>query len=307
MRRFLSKVVLSAGLTVLVAVGIWSVVVGRRQALCRLNPGIHILVAGNSTVEYGLNDSIMPGVRNIGVNADQIEYIYAKLKLLCEQNPGIDTLLLEFDSVILYKHLDGSHRSEVMHPFYFDCFDGDDLIAFATGASFAWNTSYLSLPFSPEKLVAPLSAYVAEKTFDDLGIGGYRQLDRHKLAEDIARQKAESEALQTAGCQRADYRPKALIDHFYRKIISYCAERGITVIFFTLPVHPQGRGPANYRKAYCRYFNDVPLYDFSEVEIPDSGFADMVHLNTDGARMFSPVFDRVVRSGHQRSGLHVYR
>lgn len=42
------------------------------------------------------------------------------------------------------------------------------------------------------------------------------------------------------------------------------------------------------------YFEDIPLIDCTMIEMPDSCFADCLHLNYKGAQEFKAVVDSII-------------
>jgi hypothetical protein len=76
---------------------------------------------------------------------------------------------------------------------------------------------------------------------------------------------------------------------YLRKISDYCKSRNKTLILINTPVFESRKYTSyiafeNNRK---KYFNDELFLDYSQMQLPDSLFADVAHLNKKGAAVFS--------------------
>ncbi len=256
----------------------------------------NIVFLGNSTVEYGIDDKIVTNSLNFGLNGDHIEYMYAKLKLLKKYNPQIDTVVINLDNIIINKDIRTAHASELMHPFFFDCYSLDEIIAAARYSSFDWFTSYLAKPFSVLKITIPVTSIFRNYRIQDVGIGCYASLERNKLAEDIERynaktakgHKPKSPSMATEEVAKVEYVDNKFTLYFYNRIIDFCRTEGITPIFIAMPQYPLEPSYA-YREFHNRHFNDIPLLDYQDIVLADSLWADAAHLNTRGAQIFSRI------------------
>ena len=87
-RRFTLILLLFLLLVLLLVMGLWTVVTATRGEVCH-NSNARVLVMGNSRIQYGFDDSKMSGMWNVGLNADNYNIIYWKLKMLHQCNPQI--------------------------------------------------------------------------------------------------------------------------------------------------------------------------------------------------------------------------
>ena len=82
--------------------------------------------------------------------------------------------------------------------------------------------------------------------------------------------------------------------YFLRKIKDYCDKNNIKVIFFTTPKHSISQ-KFGYRSICKEFFPDVELYDFTTLPVPNEYFGDSYHLNTEGAKYFTPVLYHAIK------------
>ena len=77
------------------------------------------------------------------------------------------------------------------------------------------------------------------------------------------------------------------------KIIELCKLNNIEIILVNTPIYKVLHDHQGHLfKTYNRYFSDIPFYDYSTMELSDSCFTDLVHLNKKGAIVFSEKFNK---------------
>lgn len=297
MKRFILRCLLFSLVTLFMLLAFWNLIVANESKLLKTDRNIVIL--GNSTIEYGINDSILSNSLNLGLNGDHIEYMYAKLKLIKKYNPQVDTVLILLDNIIVDKDINDSHNSELMHPFYFNCYSLDDIATTIRHTPFKWFSTYLAKPFSVLKIYIPLKSYFNDYDIKAVGIGGYYHLDRDKLAQDIQR-FAESKANDDTNQHDDNHKPNPIIIHFYSKLVDFCNKENITPIFITMPIYPLSPS-YSYRTFHEQYFSDIPLMDFYDLKLNDSLWADGTHLNTQGATEFSKILNDSIHHGNTKT------
>lgn len=290
MKRFILRCLLFAATAIVMLVAFNAIVTLNKKEMLTVRQ--NIVFFGNSTVEYGINDEIIPNSLNMGLNADHIEFIYAKLKMLKEHNPQIDTVYIGLDNIIINKNLEESHESMLMHPYYFSCYSPTEIFTAARLSSFKWFTTYLSKPFNFVKISVPLHSLFRNYRIQSLGIGGYMPLEHDRLAVDKAGHRQDS----IAGIKRhKEFKANPFILYFYKRTIDYCRQEGITPVFITMPMYFSSDND-DYIRFHDEYFKDIPLLDFTSLRLPDSLWADAAHLNTRGALVFSRILNDSIRS-----------
>lgn len=289
MKRFLLRTLAFAIAAGIIFIGFWNLLAYTRTYL--LKTPHHILFLGNSTFQYGIDDSLIPNSLNMGLNGDHVEYMYAKLKLLKKYNPQIDTVYIDLDNIIIAKDLRSEHGSELMHPYYFDCYSSAEIANAYHYSSFKWFTSYLAKPFSIIKIIIPISSFAKNYSIQDVGIGRYSLLERDELQTEIAKFRQNP----NKGEVEWEITPKDETDqeftiYFYNKILEFCMSENITPIFLTMPQYPLAPS-YHYRRFHQRHFSNIQLLDFQDLLLPDSLWSDAVHLNSKGAHQFTRILE----------------
>lgn len=257
-----------------------AIMVSRNRYL-HLPSNINKVFLGNSTVEYGVDDARLINAVNFAQNGEPVDIIYAKLKLLHNHNPQIDTVFVELDDITLYNT---DLVPVVSNVIYFDAFDYEDWINNFHHYDFNRLTKYFSHSYDIVK-IRPLITGIGRKLpLIDLGVGGYVPLHRDKLDEDIRRTSKDS---QQGGSRNKYPQVPASNTYYYKKIIDYCKNSGIELIFFNTPRYNLAWGNVAYLEIKRQLFDDIPMFDFTKMEMPDSCFGDILHLNHIGARIFT--------------------
>lgn len=246
-----------------------------RNSYLNLHEDINKVFFGNSTIEYGVDDSRISGSVNFAQNGEPIDILYAKLKLLCRYNHQIDTVFVEFDDIILYNK---DLVPVVSNVIYYDAFDIEDWYNNFKHYDFDRITKYFSHSYDIIKL-RPLLFAKQNSGLTDLGVGGYRDLYRDKLQEDIKRQSIQRASNKNSVPQSSLY--------YYRKIVDYCNKNGIRIIFFNTPKHQSIWSDDSYKEYWSSNFNDIPFIDYTHVALPDSCYGDACHLNFKGAPVYT--------------------
>lgn len=256
-----------------------------RNSYLKLPKGINKVFLGNSTVEYGVNDCLIPGSINFAQNAEPIDIMYAKLRLIQRFNPNVDTVFVELDDIVLFNN---DIQSIISNAIYFDAFDVDDWLNNMRYHTFDRFTKYFSHSYDIIKLRPIFEHIYKSHDITNLGVGGYQRLYRDKLYEDIKRMEQSSLKNRTVNDISESNR------YYYRRIVEFCEEKNITVIFFNVPKHEKLWGDSVYREFWRDDLNDVKFIDCTRIQLSDSCYGDMSHLNYRGAEIFSNKFDEIL-------------
>lgn len=290
MKRFLINSTVFFALFLAIFILLWLLLVSTRVKFC--STSAHILICGNSTVEYGINDSLISNSLNVGFNAEHMDFIYAKIKMIKKYSSSVDMVLIAVDDALIEKDITEGYSSELHHPFYYDQYDMDDVWFLLKNASLVWNESTISRPCRINHIITAVrSAKRDSISFKELGIGGYYRLDRHKLEDEI-NSKVPDQTPQPAGAVGKDKYSYSL--YFLKKIKEFCDSNGMTLIFFTTPKHSFSQ-QFNYKRLCGEYFPDVRLLDFTAMPLPDHCFGDTYHLNTEGSQYFTPILYQAIK------------
>lgn len=249
----------------------WHFITYNRADLCKTEASI--LFLGNSRIQYGVNDQLIPNSLNVGLNADNYVFSYLKLKLLKKYNPQIDTLILGYDKATLTGYFQIS--DEKFHPFFWDLLDFDDWLFFLKH-----DTKIFMSPLNWRKILYPIKSHIGDIKFQELGIGGYNDLFRDKLSEAIQQYKKSNSFIKAEKLQ----------EKYLRKIVSFCLSNDIQVVFLNMPSHPitYVQSEDEYLNQYASsHYSDIPYWNYEFIELPDSCYGDLTHINYRGARTIS--------------------
>lgn len=273
--RFILRVLAFMAVLALLVFCVWTAVTWTREDLCH-HPEATTLVLGNSRVQYGFDDSLVPGTWNSAVNADNYNVIYWRLKMLHRRNPQLQRIMVICDQTQVYNYFKGI--PDKVHPYYWDVMTLEDwwgLIVHDSGI--------LLNPLHYLKILLPLKSLVSPISYQDLGLGGYTRLERDKLSVDKALKGADV-------ARKAALKVHAYNVSYLRKIYNYCQEHHLELIFFNMPSYPT-QAVIEGNKALHQYveenYPDVPFYDYELMQLPDSCFGDASHLNYRGAKVIS--------------------
>ena len=259
-----------------------------QKKLMALHKDCTTVFLGNSTVEYSVNDSLVRSSFNFARGWESLVYVYAKLQLIKENNPQIDTVFIGFDDIILLNgELVGNSR--MSHLYFVEKYSANDWIMNLKEFSTESNYKLINHIYHIRLTLPVIKSYFSKADIRDLKLGGYSWLVRDKLAQDIERRK-DSE-----GRPRKTYKDFPIICRYYvDNILDYCRKKDITVFFINIPKHKSVWADTVYRDIHREYYPDVPLIDCMQVLLPDSCFGDCIHLNYKGARMFAPILSKCI-------------
>lgn len=258
----------------------------------QLEKDIRILILGDSHSKYAFNDKVLDNACNLSEDADSYFYSYQKLKQVLRVNPQVDTVLLSFSGHNIVKSIEdrwllsSSHLKKRMM-LYFPMLEMDDYLLLSR--------------LKPVDLAIGLFDQVLFPLYSHEGIrkyGGYEDLNYSILAEEVEKhEKEEAEG-------QEPFAESPIEKEYLMKIAEYCRSHKITLILVNTPVYKviQDEQEDLYI-FYKKYFESVPFYDFSQIEMHDSCFVDLVHLSPSGSTYFSEWFrkEKIININKARS------
>lgn len=239
----------------------------------------HILILGDSRTTFSFNDSIMKNAHNFSTPADSYFYSFKKLREITKKNSQIDTVLLSFSRNNIKKEvekewlLNNEHiQSRLM--IYFPLLDINDIIFFMRYKPI----ELFKACFSQIKLSLYFSKHGSK------AYGSYKNLNFNKLDKALINLKENPEGNNT-------FKIATIEKEYLQKIVEYCKEHKIRLILVNPPLHKAiNHDQKHLYQFYEKYFNDVAFYDFSNLEMEDDCFGDLVHLTPKGAKQFTNWF-----------------
>jgi hypothetical protein len=238
----------------------------------------NILVLGDSSTTFGIDDSIYSRSTNISGSGTTYVYSYFKLGKFLDENDHIDTVLLSLQNAAIVD-LEMFEKANMMYhvPFLLPFFDRDAIAIFVDENRKPFISSVLNI--SPR----PVIRFILKRgaiSYQNLSLGGYEKLDRNKLQEDISLHNT----------QPSEEKPYSPIQKKYLlKIVSLCKSNNITLILINTPTYkPDLYGHLDtVNDFYNTYLSGVTDINYSAFPLPDSCYADIGHLNYNGAEIFS--------------------
>ncbi len=276
MKRFIIQLIAGIALLLGVLGGLHYMVLSTRARIIKLPEYVTTVFLGNSTIEYGVNDSIIPHAVNWGLNAEVVDMMYLKLKTLKQFNPQLSTAVVELDDIILFKP---DIAYVTTHPYYLSQFTFSDLSNNFSTQSFDRSTDYLSHVYDIIKMRQIISSYTSASSIKQLGMGGYETLYR-------TLGNANSDIEITLPDDENTSIPASNI-YYYHAIYNFCRDNNIKLIFIATPRHKEAWRDTRFREFHKQHFSDIPLLDYTQMAMPDSCFADIHHLNYKGANVWS--------------------
>lgn len=258
--------------------------------LFSLPANVRILFVGDSAVECGIDDRLIPAAANVASSGEAYLYTYAKLRGLLRYNPQLKVVYLGYGIHNLDSRGAESHA--------YSCVDLDHRLPELgpiMGAGDKWrlflhNPGGFVLATRLEIVAnAELLRGRSPRARGLWRMGGYRPNERQDIAADQRHLAAQSGA----------FRPAASQIEYLRRIADLCRQRSVTLILLNTPKHP-------LRNAYddgiaARYWQSLALdqcraavLDMSAYPLPESLFANLLHLNTRGAEVFSAILSNEV-------------
>lgn len=271
--KFILRFFAFVGTVLLIVVIMWNIVTITRAKLCS-RPDKKTLVFGNSRIQYGFDDTSIPSVWNVGLNADNYNLIYWKLQLLHKYNEQIQSIILEVDQTFLFNYVVGVEYK--LHPYYWDIMDFTDWMRLWIN-----DKTVLMYPFDWIKILMPVKSLFSTVSFQELGIGGYSRLNRDKLNEALIEEGRND--IEFSNIRK---NVDELQLEYLNKIIKYCQQHNIRIIFVSMPSYPTKKIEVGHRLAnqYIKmHFPDIKYHDYELVEFADSCYGDIIHLNYKGA------------------------
>lgn len=261
----------------------------QKKKIMRLPENVTKAFIGNSTIRYSVNDTIVKNSFNFARSTESLENVFAKLKLLHENNPQLDTIYLGFEDFLIYNSM---FHSENTHPFFISEFSFDDIYHNFTTSNFKKNLFFYHA-YDFAKIAPILKSYFDSVAVSDLNVGSAGSLRRKKLKEDIELYEKDSTYFRLQGS------PPEINLYYLDKFVKYCKDENLNLVFLSPPKHSYIWNNDYYRKLKEERYPDIPLMDFMELELSDDCYGDCRHLNYMGSAIFSNLLEKTIEENKQ--------
>lgn len=244
-----------------------------------LGSGKTAVLIGDSHIEAGIVDSLLPGFANQGLYSESLYFSYYKLKTILEHNPSIKNVYLGFGYHTLseyYKEFtDGKSSSTISSRYFY-------LLPTQERANVLG--SYKNELFSYMRIVLKVglqNVLSQKKTFE----GGYT----NAFANTAPRKEIMEKRI------RFQYYEGATTSEFYEKNIEYlekiielCKSNKANLTLINTPLHPyyKTRIPEIFIKKYEQLIKQkqLKLIDLTSIPLPDSCYIpDGDHVSRSGS------------------------
>jgi hypothetical protein len=244
----------------------------------------NILIIGDSHTECAIDDSVFARAANYSFSSTSFLYSYAALRKLIADNPQIDTVLLSFQSSSLAYERErnwifGEALMAKKIPVFLPYFNASDILLFIFQPRFY--KSALETPRTTWDYFMNYRKNNKQVWIND-NIGHFRELGYARLQEDINASKP------FGSLNRRDTVSQVTL-RYINKIASFCKEKHLALILINTPVY-QWKTYVNFvefDENREKFLKDYLFVDYADFPIADSCRADIWHLNTTGAAVFS--------------------
>lgn len=250
---------------------------------------VNKIVIGASRTACAIDDNYLNNTLNISHNADALLFSMIKLRQLKINNRHIDTVFLSLDCRTLdiktanYFYDSPPIKSRIpKYAHYFTLHEWNQLF------NINYTTSLRSIFIIPKYTLKLFKSIItgSDNKIEDLKIGGYERVE-NLIEQDIIDNFMKNDSVTNYNFSNIE------IDNLYR-IVEFCKSNKISLIFINPPLHAAMYNSLEYQVGMVKFKkfmnNNLPSYtylDFSNKFLPDSCYADLVHLNKKGAKIFS--------------------
>ncbi len=249
-----------------------------------LDTDIHTVFIGDSHVQQGINDSLLPHSLNLGTSSESFYFSYFKLEKLLSRNPSINKVCIGISYHSLSSYYDNfisGNKSAAISPKYFY------LLPFSQQLKLlSWNKSNM---VSFLKGIGKKGFHKIRGTDDFLHMGGYSsRFDKTKAVKSSMDKRIHFQYYSNE--KTTNFSELNL--HYFDKIIELCSRNGIEIVAINTPLHPyylkQVPTPFKNKLTEVIQSKNINYIDFSGLELSDSCFIpDGDHVSKLGATTIS--------------------
>lgn len=258
----------------------------------------NIIIIGASRSRNAIvGDKLLKGSVNLSDAGDPLLFSLIKLKTIKKNNQNIDTVLLSIDNRTLNTNL-ANHfyrPKSIEHklPNYQNLLTLDDWKMLFKINKYSTIKSVFYTPKYSLKLIKEIIIN-SNHNYQQLNIGGFYK-EKKIINPKIIKDFIYNDSLN-------NYTLSKIEINNLNRIALFCESNKIELIFFNPPLHPAIYESIKYQKGkiiFDEYLStNYPTHtylDFSNQFLPDSCYADLIHLNEKGAELFTKKINRTLR------------
>jgi hypothetical protein len=252
-----------------------------KDSLYKIPQDKTVFVIGNSHTAYDINDSILSYSYNLSSPADAFSYSYAKLKKILPLNKNIKVVLMSCSEEDITAWIE-----KIILPILTDVQVGRYFYLMSPGELF-----YV-LARNPKMVIktlirAPKSQKIrciqilkSKMNLKGLELGGYESLNGRINIEKELKRRANNDNMADVNQRQVDY---------LHKIISLCKLCHVKIILVRAPEYRLfvRKNEKIFLDLLHEQFNDITFKDYVNMNLSDTCFYDIDHLNHYGAAIFT--------------------
>ncbi|MDH5675425.1 MAG: hypothetical protein OEZ06_25105 [Myxococcales bacterium] len=260
---------------------------------CTLGAEIDTVIAGDSHTMWAIDDSQLPGLRNISLNAEGYRYTYLKLRHLLQTDHRIATIYIG----VSYHNFAGYYDEYIYGVTFHDYLER--YLSLLSRADYEGLVRY-----APQHSLG-LARSIVQRGFRP-GLKGeclmYGQFPAEQKTQVFDASKMQARLEEQFYRSNRVVEPSVSNVEYLQKIVDLCRAHGLRVAALATPLHPEyeRRIPASYRRLLRHFLQDsgLPYYDFADLTLSDAEFLpDGDHTNYAGAMTTTRRFKRYHEGG----------
>lgn len=230
-----------------------------------------LIFIGNSMVECSVVDDRLSNCQNVAKSAKQYLFALADLREILKFNPQVDTVVLGCSPFTL-------REFQADNEYYNSVF----IESVNYYAPFLKINEYAMLPETLPFLKFDFGIYGLRYLWTPQVPGAYLYNKRQNLQKAIEFEKKKDKELLDKNVRR-----NAVTLYALQEIKDVCKKYDVTLMFLAPPIWnaKESYDLNEYRTLMHKYLttDDKKILDFTELSMPDSCYADIIHLNHYGA------------------------
>ncbi len=265
-------------------------------ALVTIPNDIETIMLGSSDMQFGLNPDIIANSINVSRPAENLFYVYYKLKFLLMSNNRIKNVVLGFSSYDFSKNRERDLYKSQYNKIYFLLLDkyGVNTVYKPTKDYWFFYSKYcMGLPIEIQKELSILLNIILNKNsiYDYSFCGVFK---KHKGTKSLNADMYYRNGF--LNNERKICQPSELMIESMKKIALLCKQKGVTLSLISAPVHKSFSSliPTDYEHRTLKIIQtltktnaNIRYYNYSQWELNDDCFYDAAHLNSKGSDIFS--------------------
>jgi hypothetical protein len=295
MKRFITKLILFFALPLVL------LLVGYIIAVKKVNgyqpeKNVSICFIGDSHIQKGIDDKLVPNSKNHGLSAEQYLHSYYKIKLLLRNKQQLKKIYLGFSYHNLSSYSDEftiGEKTAFVGSKYFFLLPKKEQFNMLKSVEENRNTLL-------KNLVKELVNTNLKKTKNLEFIGLYQNKFKNSTAD--------LKSINKRICQHF-YKDNKIISfskkniYYLKKIIEICKKNNVEIEMINSPLHPiyKSKIPKEYINFYTDFCkeNKLKVLDFSDMKLSEDCYIfDGDHVSLKGSKLLTNHFIEVTRSGN---------